>query len=91
LWIEFADLSDARAAWTIYGWIGFGRLGGRSGGWRRENELGFTLRFSGGKPFPGSAAMWPDGFSQHFVTEIGNGRLARWQTVLREQFSDGAV
>ena len=64
-------------------------LAGCSGGWRRENELAFTLGFDGGKPFPGHAAMGPDGFSKNFVTEISNGRLARWQTVLREQFSDG--
>jgi len=88
---EFADLGYARSAWTICGSLGVGRLAGHSGGWRRENDLGFTLRFSGRRPFPGGAAMWPDGFSQNFVTEISNGRLARWQTVLREQFSDGAV
>src|SRR5208283_832528 len=91
LWIEFANLSDARAAWTIRGCLGFGRLAGRSGGWRRENELVFTLGFDGGKPFPGSAAMGSDGFPENFVTEISNGCLARWQTVLGEQFSDGAV
>ena len=89
-WGEFADLGYARSSWTICGSLGVGRLAGRSGGWRRENELAFTLRFRGGKPFPWGAAMWPDGFSQNFVTEICNGRLARWQTVLREQFSDGA-
>ena len=88
-WGEFADLGYARSAWTICGSLGVGRTAGHSGDWRRENELGFTLRFDGGKPFPGSAAVWPDGFTQHFVTEISNGRLAGWQAVLREQFSDG--
>jgi hypothetical protein len=87
---EFADLGYARSAWTICRSLGDGRFGGRNGCWHRENELGFILRFDGGKPFPGSAAVWPNGFAQHFVTEISNRRLARWQTVLREQFSDGA-
>jgi len=87
--VEFADLSYARSAWTICGSLGVGRLAGHSGGCRRENELGFNLRFDGGKPFPGSAAVWPDGFTQHFVTEISNGRLAGWQAMLREQFGDG--
>lgn len=88
-WGEFADLGYARSAWTICGSLGVGRTAGHSGDWRRENELGFTLRFDGGKPFPGCAAMWPDVFAQHFVTEISNGRLAGWQAMLREQFSDG--
>ena len=86
---EFADLGYARSAWAICGSLGVGRFAGRSSGWRGENELGFTLRFTGGKPFSGSATVWPDGFAQHFVTEISNGRLARWQAMLREQFSDG--
>jgi hypothetical protein len=33
--------------------------------------------------------VWPNGFAQHFVTEISDGRLAGWKAVLREQFSDG--
>jgi hypothetical protein len=86
---EFADLGYARSAWTICGNLGVGRLAGRGGDRRGEKELGFTLRFDGGKPFPGSAAVWPGGFAQHFVTEISNGRLACWQTMLREQFGDG--
>src|ERR1700685_2171797 len=69
---EFADLGYARSAWTICGSLGVGRLAGRRGGGRGENELGFTLRFASRKPFPGNAAVWPDGFAQHFVTEISN-------------------
>src|ERR1017187_2493666 len=79
---EFADLSYARTAWTICGSLGVGRFAGRSGGWHREDKLGFALWFDGSRPFPRSAAVWPDGFTEHFVTEISNGRLARWQTVL---------
>ena len=86
--LALIDSGYARSAWTLCGSLGVGWLARRRGGWRRKNKLGFTLGFEGGKPFLSSAAVWPGGFAQHFVTEISDGCLARWQTVLREQFSD---
>lgn len=42
-------------------------------------------------PFASGTPAWTDNFTKHLMTKYGDGRLAGWQAMLREQFGNRAI